>query len=571
MNRRTLALVASVSVISAALTFGALKISGSGGASVTKQDGPKIMYWVAPMDPNYRRDQPGKSPMGMDLIPVYEGEQNSADDAGVLVPPSIVNNIGVREGSVKRRDLIQDIHAVGYLGYDENKVSHVHIRAEGWIENLAVKTVGERVRKGQLLFEYYAPDLVNAQAEYLQAVRSGRALLVRASKERLRLLGLSQQQIEVLHRTRTVQNRVKVLATQDGVISQMDVREGMFVSPNITIMTLADLSSVWMLVDVFERQAMAVEKGQTAKVSFSYAPGKTWPGVIEYIYPIVDPVTRTFKARIRLDNPDETLKPNMYGRVQIAGKSHSGVLTVPSEALIRSGRMNRVVLSLGDGRFKAVEVLSGIEANGLVEIKEGLEEGAKVVTSGQFLIDSEANLNGSIQRLTSAESVDELAPAETTPPTAKAVINSLMPDHNMVNVTHEPIPDLGWPEMTMDFKLLEGASLDGLQVGQSVMITLKKDTDGMYALSGIQSAQKPEILASGKGVINTVSTDAKTLNITHAPIKSLGWPEMTMDFQMGPGIDVSGFQSGDAVQFDLTKDKEGMFIIGDIRVEHGGH
>jgi Cu(I)/Ag(I) efflux system membrane fusion protein len=261
----------------------------------------------------------------------------------------------------------------------------------------------------------------------------------------------------------------------------------------------------------------------------------------------------------------------MYGRVQIAGKSHSGVLTVPSEALIRSGRMNRVVLSLGDGRFKAVEVLSGIEANGLVEIKEGLEEGAKVVTSGQFLIDSEANLNGSIQRLTSAESVDELAPAETTPPTAKAVINSLMPDHNMVNVTHEPIPDLGWPEMTMDFKLLEGASLDGLQVGQSVMITLKKDTDGMYALSGIQSAQKPEILASGKGVINTVSTDAKTLNITHAPIKSLGWPEMTMDFQMGPGIDVSGFQSGDAVQFDLTKDKEGMFIIGDIRVEHGGH
>jgi len=487
MNKKTIALVTSASVLSAILTFGVVKISGMSADGLAQSNGPKAMYWVAPMDPNFRRDEPGKSPMGMDLIPVYAEDGDSSENEGVLINPSVVNNIGVREGVAKRQDLTQSIHAVGYLNYDDNKVSHVHIRTKGWIENLVVKTVGERVKKGQLLFEYYAPDLVDAQAEFVQATRSGRAMLIRASKERLHSLGFSAQQVQVLRSTSKVQDRIKVFATQDGVITHMDVREGMFISPNTTIITLADLSTVWMLVDVFERQAMSVEAGQTAEVSFAYAPGKTWLGTVDYVYPIVDPVTRAFKARLKFENPTEILKPNMYGRVQIEGKTKVNTLVVPSEALIRSGRTNRIVVSLGEGRFQAVEVISGMETKSSVEILQGLKEGTRIVTSGQFLIDSEANLMGSIKRLNSEVIAVESKTAGAGLPTAKAIINTLMPEHNMVNLSHEPIPALGWPEMTMDFKLLDGVSLDGLKPGQSVEIQLQKDAEGMFIIGEIHS------------------------------------------------------------------------------------
>jgi len=549
---------------------GILNSSADGvGSSASAEK--KILYWVAPMDANFRSDKPGKSPMGMDLIPVYEGAENNDDDSNAIkIKASVVNNIGVRTASVKRLDLSQNIETVGYLNYDESKIKQVHVRSDGWIEHLGVKSVGERVKRGQLLFEYYSPDLANAQAEYLQALQTRRTGLIAASAERLRALDFNRDQIDQLRKTRKIQRLVQIRAPQDGVVSSMNVRDGMYITQQQSTFTLADLSSVWLLADVFEDQAQAVKVGQDASMSLSYAPGKHWEGRVEYIYPTLDAKARTLKVRLKFDNPDEELKPNMYAKVSISGVGKDDVLTVPREAVIRSGKRDRLILALGEGRFKSVEVISGIEANQRIEIVKGISENDKVVTSGQFLIDSEASLSASIQRLSDTEEADNKAD-ETTAPTAMAKVNALMPDHAMVNLTHDPIASIGWPAMTMDFKLLQGASLDGLKENDSVHITLAQDDEGMWGISKIMPMSGPKIEAYGEGVINSVSVENNTLNMKHAPIPEIGWPEMEMDFTKLGDFDLSELNAGDKIRFGLSKDSEGMFGLGSVKVLEKGN
>ena len=274
--------------------------------SFAKSEEPEILYWVAPMDPNYRRDAPGKSPMGMDLIPVYAEEQEGADEGGlptVKIAPMMVNNLGVRTEPVTQGNLARRIETVGYIDFDENRVSHVHLRIEGWIEKLRVRSVGERVRKGDLLFQVYSPQLVNAQEEYLQALQSGSKRMLTASRERLLALGVPQSLVRSLDKQRRVQQMISIYARQDGVVAELKVREGMYVKPASEIMTLADLSTVWILVDVFERHADWVRLDQKAEVSIPYLPGKLWEGRVEYIYPSLDAKTRTLKVRLRLTIP----------------------------------------------------------------------------------------------------------------------------------------------------------------------------------------------------------------------------------------------------------------------------
>jgi len=361
-------------------------------------DGPEILYWVAPMDPNYRRDKPGKSPMGMDLIPVY-AEDPSTADGSISIAPEVVQNLGVRTAVAERSRLWRGIDTVGYVDYDESLVSHIHLRTEGWIENLAVQSEGERVARGQHLFDLYSPELVNAQQEFLQALKLDNAGMQQASRERLAALGVSAGQIQALQKTRQVQQRVAVFAPQDGVVSTLPVRDGMFVKPADRVMSLADLSQVWLLAEVFERQADWVNVGQDADVVLPYQPGTQLEGRVEYIYPGLDPKTRTLKVRLRFPNPDETLKPNMYANVKIYGGPREDVIVIPLEALIRTGREERVVLALGDGRFASRKVQAGMESGDWVEIVSGIEPGDAVVTSGQFLIDSEASLKASMQRM----------------------------------------------------------------------------------------------------------------------------------------------------------------------------
>ncbi len=359
------------------------------------------LYWVAPMDPGYRSDKPGKSPMGMDLIPVYADNGNAAGSL-VKILPEVVNNLGVRTAPVRRETLSRNISTVGYLDYDETRISHIHTRTEGWIERLTVRAEGEQVGKGQLLFELYAPTLVNAQEEYLQALASGNRLLSQASGERLLALGVSPAQVKQLEQNRKVAQYVRFHAPQSGILSRLNVREGMYVKPDTEVMSLANLDQVWLLAEVFERQAGWVKKGQAAEARLPALPERTWSGEVEYIYPDLDPVTRTLRARLRFDNTERLLMPNMYAHVEIHGEPAREILTIPNEALIHGADMTRVVISLGNGSFEVRKIRAGMESDDRVEVLSGLEEGEEIVVSAQFLIDSEASLNAGLQRLQSS-------------------------------------------------------------------------------------------------------------------------------------------------------------------------
>jgi Cu(I)/Ag(I) efflux system membrane fusion protein len=378
----------------------------------------EVLYWVAPMDANYRRDKPGKSPMGMELVPVY-ADAGSGDGNSVTIAPEVVQNLGVRTTVAERSRLWRGIDTVGYVDYDESKVSHIHLRTEGWIEDLVVQSEGERVTKGQRLFNLYSPELVNAQEEFVQALKAGNRGLIRASRSRLDALGIPASQIKRLEKDRKPSQTIPIYAPQDGVVSSLSVRDGMYIKPAIRIMSLADLSSVWLLAEVFERQADWVKVGQPTEVSLAFLPGRTWEGKVEYIYPSLDPKTRTLKARLRFANPDEALKPNMYANVKIYGGSRDDVVVIPLAALIRTGREERVIIARGEGRFESRPVRAGIESGDWVEIIDGVEPGENLVVSGQFLIDSEASLKASMLRMTETDSarrkLESAEPAEQGP------------------------------------------------------------------------------------------------------------------------------------------------------------
>ncbi len=443
----------------------------------------KILYWVAPMDPNYRRDEPGKSPMGMDLVPVYD-EGGGTD---VKISPAVVQNMGIRTASVERSRLWRRIDTVGYVDFNEELVSHVHLRTDGWIEKLHVKSEGERVKQGDTLFELYSPTLVNAQEEYLQALASGSRSLIGASKDRLLALGISKGQINQLNKTRRAQQMLKIYARQDGIVANLKIREGMYVKPAMEVMTLADLSNVWLLAEVFESQADWVKTGQTADVRLSYLPGRSWEGQVEYIYPRLDPKTRTLKVRLKFDNTDEALKPNMFADITIYGGAKRDVLAIPREALIRTGQTQRVIIDNGDGSFASREVTAGIESGDFIEVQSGLREGEKVVTSGQFLIDSEASQKASLMRMSDAAA--SAAEKDTAVITGNGVLKTIMAAENKLNMSHEPIPDIGWPSMTMDFNVKPGVSLEGLAAQDAVMFELEQ-TDQGYVISSIQKQAK---------------------------------------------------------------------------------
>ena len=459
-----------------------------------------VMYWVAPMDPNYQRDKPGKSPMGMDLIPVYAGED--AGGSTIRISPAVVQNLGVRTASAELTRLWRGIDTVGYVDYDESKVSHIHLRTEGWIEKLAVESEGDRFKKGDFLFDIYSPKLVNAQDELVTALATGNKGLIRATKERLSALGISAAQIKQLQKDRKVKQRISIYAPQDGVVSDLPVREGMFVKPSMKVMTLGDLSSVWLLAEVFERQSAWVEEGQPAEVSLSYIPGKTWQGTVEYIYPSLDPKTRTLKVRLRFDNPGERLKPNMYANVKIFGGAKENTIVIPLEGLIRTGREERVIISLGEGKFEAREVKAGIESGEYVEILHGVNAGDKIVTSGQFLIDSEASMRGSLRRLSEPGS-SETSDASNMEPdmsskivSGSGVVQLIMADERKLNLQHEPIKELGWPAMTMDFSVAEGVDISELSANDEVMFQLEQ-RDDLYLIVSVHK-MSPEKMSSEK-------------------------------------------------------------------------
>jgi len=371
----------------------------------------KVLYYRHPHNPTITSKKPMQDEMGMDYVPIYDDGAGAA----VKIAPEVVNNLGVRTAEVERSRLWRRIDTVGYVDYDESEVVHVHLHTDGWIERLYVETLGDLVSKGERLFELYSPDLVNAQQEFLQALASTNKSLIAASRERLASLGVSRGQVDALAKGGPVQQRVTVYAPHDGIVASLNVREGMYVKLATEVMSLADLSTVWVLAEVFEQETGWVKRGQPAEVRLSFQPGRTWEGEVEYVYPNLDPKTRTLRARLRFANPDRALKPNMYADVTIYGGPRRDILVIPREALIRTGREQRVILDLGGGRFAPREVVSGMESGDYVEIIAGLSAGERVVTSGQFLIDSEASLKASLQRMQSLAESSDAARSATKP------------------------------------------------------------------------------------------------------------------------------------------------------------
>ncbi len=439
----------------------------------------KPVKYRHPMNPAIFSDTPAKDDMGMDYIPVYADGEGGSAGPGFTITPEVVNNLGVRMAPVKRGDLARRIETVGYIDYDERTLSHVHLRASGWVENLKVRTLGERVKQGDLLLEVYSPDLVNAQREYLQALDGIQPSLKVSARDRLLALGVPENQVQRVEKERRVSQMIAIYARQDGIVSALNIREGMYVAPEMELMTLADLSSVWVRIEAFEQQAGWLAVGQKAEVRLPYAPGEVWEGRVEYIYPDVDARTRALRARLRFPNPGERLKFNMFADLVLHAAPRAQVLSIPREALIPTGVEQRVIVALGDGRFAARPVEVGIESGDRVEIRSGLEEGEQVVTSAQFLLDSESSVRASLQRLTASPKPEIWT---------EGVINTVEIGSRILNMTHEPIPELNWPTMTMDFPAAKEVKLEGLKPGRKMRFRISEGDDGRYQIDAVDSA-----------------------------------------------------------------------------------
>lgn len=359
--------------------------------------------YVCPMHPQIVRDEPGTCPIcGMDLVKKMLDPMTGKHPT-VTLSAAVVQNLGVRTARVERGTLWKLIRTVGRVDYDETRLAHIHPRASGWIESLALRAEGEPVTKGQELAQFYAPDILGAQVDFLLARNPGNGGQRRVSPDKarniLRLFDVPDDVIGQIERAGETRNTVPVRAPINGIVTQLMARDGMYVTPASEMFTIADLSRVWLLVDVFEHQIDWLAPGLSAEIRVPARPGLSWEGKVDYLYPELDAKTRTLRVRLIFDNPDLILKPNMFTDVVIYGGPKRDVLKIPAESLITTGEREAVVKVLDDGRFQPVDVVTGIQREGQVEILSGLDEGDEIVVSGQFLIDSESSLQASFMRL----------------------------------------------------------------------------------------------------------------------------------------------------------------------------
>jgi Cu(I)/Ag(I) efflux system membrane fusion protein len=356
-----------------------------------------------PMHPDVVRDKPGECPVcGMALVkiePETATATASTASPGVRISPEVINNLGVRTEPAVRGTLPRRAETVGYVGFDERQVQQVRPRAEGWVEGLKVRSMGEAVRAGQVLFTLYSPMLESAQQEYLDALKIGNRDLIEASRQRLGALGLDSGTAGRISKAGRASGRVPYVAPISGVVTELELKEGSMITPEMMAMTITGIGSLWVIAEVPEAQAGWIVAGTAAEMRFPSLPGEPVTGRVEYVYPELDMETRTLRARITLDGATVAVRPNMLASVSLIGASGPEVVSIPRSALIRSGTDERVVVALGDGRFAPRRVVAGAESGERVVIREGLAAGENVVVAGQFLLDSEANLRAGLGRL----------------------------------------------------------------------------------------------------------------------------------------------------------------------------
>lgn len=383
-----------------------------GGAKQTAPAERKVLYYYDAMNPQNHYDKPGKAPDGMDLVPKYAEEEAGSENlpvGSVHLSQAKQQLIGVQTDTVRREKLFRTIRAVGQLTADETKLAHVHLKVSGWIEQVYVDYVGKLVKKGEPLFTLYSPDLVSTEQEYLIARKGKQYLgnssfpeasqgansLLNSARERLRLWDISDDQIKKLDETGEVTRTLTFYSPIDGFVLDRKAFPQTNVTPDMELYTVADLSTIWATAEIYEYEVPFVRIGQQARMELSYFPGKTYSGRVTYVYPTVDPQTRTVKVRLEFPNPNFELKPQMYSDVML-NIDYGTQVVVPQAAVLDSGERQTIFVALPNGYFEPREIKTGAKVDEKVIVLAGLKPGETIVTSGNFLIDSESRLSSAM-------------------------------------------------------------------------------------------------------------------------------------------------------------------------------
>lgn len=476
-------------------------------------NGKKILYYHDPMVPGNRFDKPAKSPfMDMMMSPVYAG--GDGDRNGVTVSARVQQNLGVRTAAVSEGTVSPQVAAVGSIAFNERDQVIVQARASGYVERLNVRATLDQVKKGQALAELYVPEWIAAQEEFLSVQRmrgTDLAPLIDGARQRMRQVGMNDGQIELVARSGRTQARITLVAPIGGVVTELAAREGMTVSAGATLFRISGLAAVWANAEVPESQSALVRPGARVQARTPAAPGETFDGKVQAILPDVNPATRTLKARVELTNPTGRLVPGMFVSMQFTDQRTDKALLIPTEAVIHTGKRSVVMLAEDNGRFRPVDVETGLESGGQTEIKRGLQAGQRVVVSSQFLIDSEASLKGVEARLNAAPAAASPAPAAPAAAAPRHVgegkVESITKD--AMTFSHGPIPTMKWGAMTMEFKLPPGGAPGSLKPGDRASFEFFIDTDDLPQLTRVTpTATAPTAGASADSKAPPVATPA---------------------------------------------------------------
>lgn len=414
----------------------------------------KVKYYKSTMNPGEVSPGPAKDSMGMDMVPVYEDEAAAAESSAITIDPVTRQNMNLRTGAVTRGPLRRVVRTVGAVDFDETALTDVTTKFKGWVEKLYVDSTGQQVHRGDPLFDIYSPELYSAQVEYLLALNqptnltgTGSEALQSSALAKLKFLDVPDEQIAQIRQDGQAKKTLRINAPRDGIVAEKMVVAGQMVEAGMKLYRLADLGTVWVQSQIYEQDLPIVRLGQEATVSLSYLPDRKFRGRVTYIYPTVDDKTRTAKVRMEFHNPGYFLKPGMFATVELAAELSSSALLVPDSAVLRSGEKNTVFVALEGGKFEPRTVALGLRAEGnFYQVLSGLSDGERVVTSGQFLLDSESQLREAIQKMSqpkvAAPSAEAAAaavplPATNTAPTAEPIVYICpMPEHVAVEYDH---------------------------------------------------------------------------------------------------------------------------------------
>jgi len=457
----------------------------------------KILYYRNPMGLPDTSPVPKKDSMGMDYIPVYEGDGPN-DEGVVKVSPARVQTLGVKTAVAERRTLDAAVRAVGRVEVNERAIHDVAPRFEGWIERLHVNASGDPVKRGQTLFTVYSPELVSAQkelaiAESLKLDAPGADPAAREAAERLAAAARERlANWQVAAPGGKVASRLTFTSPATGIVLEKKAVEGMRFMPGTAVYRIADLSTVWVIADVYEQDLARVKVGEPATVRIDAFPDRSFPAKVTYLYPTVNAPTRTAQVRLELDNREGLLRPGMFAHVELDTAGHAPHLAVPLSAVIDTGNRQVILEALDEGKFKPREVRLGMRGREYVEVLEGVEEGARVVVAANFLIDAESNLKAALSAFTAPEEAASAKRYRT-----EGTLEEIDAAAGSVSVTHEPIPELQWPAMTMDFNVAGPEVFAGVAPGSRIRFEFEDRGEGEFAVTRVETLAAPAPAANG--------------------------------------------------------------------------